>query len=184
MHKQKRHPLFHCVFLIGIIYLFIPIGSVLAQSADNWANLRSAPPGLLKQVAVDYANDTNQDHPTNVSSMQFLQVQKPKAKLLYLINTRQMGQTPNANPSCGQAGCLFYGYTQTQGKYVQILNGYINDFHLKNAPPVIQPTNQVVNQLPCLQLTSLQSQTQKLMSVKLCFDGKEYQPTASPEVLK
>lgn len=184
MHKQTRQLLFYFIFLIGIICSLTPIGSVLAQSADNWSNLRSAPPELLKQVAADYASDTNQNHPKDVSSMQLLQVQKPKAKPLYLVNTRQLSQTPDANPTCGQAGCLFYGYTQSKGKFVQVLNGYINDFRLKNAPPVIQPTNQVVNQLPCLLLTSYQNQSQQLMRSKLCFDGKDYQPTQPSTQLK
>lgn len=107
-----------------------------------------------------------------------------QAKPLYIINTRVKSQSPEANSSCGQAGCLFYGYTKSGNKFVQVMNGYINDFRLKNAPPVIQPTNQIINQLPCLQLTSYSNQTQQLIGTKLCFDGKEYQPVTSPTQLK
>jgi hypothetical protein len=185
MQKQPQKFIFQLIFLLSMIYSFMPVGGVLAEKVFNWKSLRSAAPsGLLEQVQKDYTTDANLNQPVDVGQMQLLLVQQSKAKPLFLINTRLPGQTPDANPTCGQAGCLFYGYTKSGQRFVQVLNGYINDFRLQDAPPPIQPTNQVVNQLPCLQLTFYKSQFNQLLTSKLCFDGKEYQPTSPPVVLR
>lgn len=177
MHNFSHSKLFSFIFLFGTILLLYPVDNALAQKKISWERLdKTAPPGLQQQVQKDYIADTNLDRPAKVGEMQLLQVQQPQAKPLYLINTRIPSQSPDANPTCGQAGCLFYGYTKSGNKFIQVLNGYINDFRLRNAPPVIQPTNQIANQLPCLQLNSYKKHSQQLIRTKLCFDGKEYQP--------
>lgn len=182
---QKRSlKLIRLVCLLSLIYLLIPSAEALTQPNSNWQKLSVAPPGLLERVQKDYANDSSLNRIVDVSQMNFFQVRQSRARPLFLINTRLPGQDPSANPTCGQAGCLFYGYLQSGNEYKQVLNGYINDFQVENAPPPIQPTKKVVNQLPCLQLASYQSQSQQLLSSQLCFDGKEYQPIAPPRVLK
>lgn len=174
----KIRPFFlQLLFFSTIAWLSLHALKVAAVEVPDWHRLQiSAPAGLLQQVRKDYVSDVNPEQPVDIGQMQLLQISKPKAKSLYIVNTRLPGLDPSSNPSCGQAGCLFYGYIQQGNRFVQVLNGYINDFRLQGSPPVIQLLNQIANQLPCLQLTFYQNQSQRLMRSKLCFDGKEYQP--------
>lgn len=182
---RKRSPkLVHLVFLLSLVYLLMPIGGAIAQPRSNWQRLSAAPQGLLEQVQKDYAVDSNLERPIDVGQMHVLQIRQSAAMPLFIINTRLAGIGSTANPTCGQAGCLFYGYMQSGKEYRQVLNGYINDFQVKNAPPPIQPTKKIVNKLPCLQLTLYQNQANQLLSSRLCFDGQEYQLIAPPKVLR
>lgn len=182
---QMRSPkLVRLVLLLSLVYLLMPMGGAIAQQSSNWQRLFAAPPGLLERVQKDYAIDNGLGRPIDIGQMHLLQVRQPGARELFLINTRLAGKGSTANPTCGQAGCLFYGYIQSGKEYKQVLNGYINDFQVENAPPPIQPTKKIVNQLPCLQLTLYQNQANQMLSSRLCFDGQEYQLTAPPRVLK
>lgn len=182
---QKRSPkLVRLVFLLSLFYLLMPIGGAIAQQNSSWQRLSAAPPGLLERVQKDYAVDSGLEQLIDIRQMHLLQIRLSGARPLFLINTRLAGKGSTANPTCGQAGCLFYGYVQSGNKYKQVLNGYINDFQVENAPQPIVPIKKVVNKLPCLQLTSYQSQSQQLLSSQLCFDGQEYQPIAPPRILR
>jgi len=181
----KRSPkLVHLAFLLSLVYWLMPMGGAIAQAGSNWQRLSSAPQGLLEQVQKDYAIDSGLGRPIDIGQMHLLQIRQPGARELFLINTRLAGIGSTANPTCGQAGCLFYGYTQSGKEYKRVLNGYINDFQVENAPVPIQPTKKILNQLPCLQLTLYQNQANQLLSSRLCFDGQEYQPIAPSRVLK
>lgn len=182
---QKRSlKLVRLFLLLSLVYLLIPVGGAIAQPRSNWQRLSVAPRALLEQVQKDYAVDSGLERLMDIGQMHLLQIRQSGAMPLFLINTRLAGEGSTANPTCGQAGCLFYGYVQSGKKYEQVLNGYINDFQVENAPSLIQPTKKVVNKLPCLQLTLYQAQANQLLSSRLCFDGKEYQPTAPPRVLQ
>lgn len=182
---QMRSPkLVRLFLLLSLVYLLMPVGGAIAQPRSNWQRLSVAPQTLLERVQKDYAVDSGLEQPIDIRQMYLLQVRHPGARKLFLINTRLAGKGSTANPTCGQAGCLFYGYVESGKKYERVLNGYINDFQVESAPPVIQPIEKVVNKLPCLQLTLYQSQSTQLLSSQLCFDGQEYQPIAPPRVLR
>lgn len=182
---QKRSPkLVRLVLLLSLVYLLMPMGGAIAQQSFNWQRLSVAPQDLLERVQKDYAIDSGLEQPIDIRQMHLLQVRQPGARELFLINTRLAGKGSTANPTCGQAGCLFYGYVPFAKKYKRVLNGYINDFQVESAPPPIEPIKKVVNELPCLQLTLYQSQSTQLLSSQLCFDGQEYQPIAPPRVLR
>lgn len=183
---QKRHRIIRLALLLSLVCLLLPINRVIAQSNSDWQSLRSAAPSdLLERVERDYASDKNLVQPVDVGRMKLLRIRQRRAKELFLINTRlPPARKSITNPSCGQAGCLFYGYIKSGKQYKQVLNGIINDFQVDNALPLIQPIKHVVNQLPCLQLTVHNSQSDRLFSSQLCFDGKDYQPIAPPRMLK
>lgn len=179
---QQKLPILYGAILLGIAFAIAPVPKALAQKNPAWEFLQGAvPPSLLERIRQDYAKDINPEQPVNVGLMQVWQIRSKRAKPLYLVNTRLPGLDTASNPSCGQAGCLFYGYTTSGKGFIRVLNGYINDFQVEDAPPIIQATSQVTNQLPCLQLNFYQEQ--KLLTSKLCFDGKEYQPVQAPTVL-
>lgn len=182
---QKTSPkLVRLFLLLSLVCLLMPIGGAIAQPRSNWQKLSTAPQPLLERVQKDYAIDSGLERPIDIGQMHLLQIRQSGAMPLFIINTRLAGKGSSANPTCGQAGCLFYGYVQSGKEYKRVLNGYINDFQVENAPPPIEPIKKVVNKLPCLQLTLLQNQSNQLLSSRLCFDGREYQPTAPPKVLR
>lgn len=182
--QKRSSKLVRLVLLLSLVYLLMPIGGAIAQPSSNWQRLSVAPQDLLERVQRDYAIDSGLGQPIDIGQMYLLQVRQPGARELFLINTRLAGKGSTANPTCGQAGCLVYGYVQSGKEYKRVLNGYINDFQVQNAPPPIQPIKKVVNKLPCLQLTLYQNQANQLLSSMLCFDGQEYQLTAPPKVLQ
>ncbi|MDZ4877756.1 MAG: hypothetical protein CLLPBCKN_007191 [Chroococcidiopsis cubana SAG 39.79] len=138
----------------------------VASVAPKWEQLQSTNSALLEQVERDYTHDIAPDTPMNVGQMQVSKISKSNSQVLYLVNTRLPGDN---NPSCGVSGCLFYGYVTQNDRFVQVLNGYLNDFQVENALPTIQ-ASQIKNHLPCLHLTSAKQQ-----SKELCYNGKTYQ---------
>ncbi|MBD2305633.1 hypothetical protein H6G17_08895 [Chroococcidiopsis sp. FACHB-1243] len=131
--------------------------------------------GVLEQVERDYTHDIAPDTPMNVGQMQVSKISKSNSQVLYLVNTRLPGKDPNNDSSCGQVGCLFYGYVKQNNHFVRVLNGYINDFHVQDAPPTIQ-ASRINNHLPCLHLTSAKRQ-----SKELCYNGRTYQLERLPK---
>lgn len=142
----------------------------VASVAPKWEQLQGTNSALLEQVERDYTHDIAPDIPVNVGQMQVSKISKSNSQVLYLVNTRLPGKDPNNNPSCGQVGCLFYGYVKQNNSFIQVLNGYINDFQVMNAPPTIE-ASRVKNHLPCLRLADSKQQTNEL-----CYNGKVYQP--------
>lgn len=163
------------IVLLGLVYL--GVNPALSKLDGTWQRVeQTAPTKLLQQLRQDYAPYLRSDMPVDVGQMQMLKLQQPNSLPLYLINTRAYpkGQ-PEQTPTCGTGGCLFLGYLPDKDGFKPVLNRWINDFRVQGAPSVIQPTERVLNQVPCFQLTTYNSRTQRTNPTQiLCFNGKEF----------
>lgn len=176
-----RSTFLQLVFASSIIW--ICCHAVVGNTTEilKWERLQGVgSPALIEQVNRDYTSDVAPDLPVYVRQMRAMQISKPNAKTLYLINTRLPGDT---NPSCGVSGCLFYGYVKDDrdDRFIQVFNGYVNDFQPQKAPPIIQVSDRLEHRLPCLRLTSYKNNFPQPFVTHLCYDGKTYQPVESPK---
>jgi hypothetical protein len=89
---------------------------------------------------------------------------------LQLIDTRIANPTKaaNINPLCGAESCLFLGYRNRQ----RVLNIYLNP-NLPPKVPLIRPTDEIGEGLPCLLINQLEQQ--KIHASKFCFNGTAYE---------
>ena len=139
---------------------------------------RIAPSGLLQRLRQDYAPHIPAKTAVDVGQMRMLKLQQPGSSPLYLVNTRvhTVGDQKKT-PTCGFGGCLFLGYIPDHSGFKQVFEGLINDFQVQGKPPVIQPISRVVNKVPCFQLTTYNSRTQKTNPTQtLCFNGGNFTP--------
>ena len=178
---KTRSIFLQLVFISSIIWVSCHALVGNATEILKWQRLQDVTPALIEQVRRDYNTDVAPDSPVNVAQMRVSKISKPNAETLLLINTRIPGKDPDVNPSCGVSGCLFYGYVKRKNNFIQVFNGYVNDFQPQNAPPVIQASDRLEHHLPCLRLTSYKNNFPQPFMTHLCYDGKTYQPVDSPK---
>lgn len=175
-------------FFVGAIALTFSslllwqISPGFSESQQNWRPVsQAAPPALLQQLRQDYAPNLPLDWSGDIGQMRMLKLQQPGSLPLYLINTRVYPPgRPEQTPTCGTGGCLFLGYIPQGNRYRQVLNGLINDFQVQGAPPVIQPVQRTLNNVPCFSLTAFNPRTQSASpSQVLCFNGGNFVPVGN-----
>lgn len=179
-----RSTFLQLVFASSIIWIFCHAVVGNATEILKWERLQGfGSPALIEQVNRDYTSDIAPESPVDVRQMRAMQISKPDANTLYLVNTRLLGKNPDANPSCGVSGCLFYGYVRDDrdNRFIQVFNGYVNDFQPQKASPIIQVSDRLEHRLPCLRLTSYKNNFPQPFVTHLCYDGKTYQPVESPK---
>jgi len=139
---------------------------------------RIAPPGLRQRLQQDYTPHIPSNTTVDVGQMQMLKLQQRGSLPLYLVNTRvHTSGDPKRTPTCGFSGCLFLGYIPDNNGFKQVFNGLINDFQAQGQPSVIKPISQVMNRVPCFQLTVFNARTQKTNPTEtLCFNGGDFVP--------
>lgn len=172
---KRLLPVLIAIALLGLMY--VSVHPALSSSESKWLKVyQSAPTALVRQLRQDYAPYLRLDIPVDVGQMQVLKLQQPGSLPLYVINTRVHTQgKPEMTPSCGMSGCLLLGYIPQNAGFKQVLKGYINDFQVQGAPPVIQPIERVLNHVPCFGLTTFNLSTQRVSSIQtLCFDGHQF----------
>ncbi|MDZ4877783.1 MAG: hypothetical protein CLLPBCKN_007218 [Chroococcidiopsis cubana SAG 39.79] len=173
---KTRSTFLQLVFMSSIIWISCHALVGNATEILKWERLQVAAPALIEQVSRDYTKDIAPDPPVDVGQMRVSKISKPNAETLYLINTRLPGKNPDANPSCGASGCLFYGYIEQNNSFVQVFNGYVNDFQPQNASPIVQVSDRLEHRLPCLRLTSYENNFPQPFVTQLCYNGETYQP--------
>ncbi|KAM3092510.1 hypothetical protein ACKFKG_22095 [Phormidesmis sp. 146-35] len=139
---------------------------------------RIAPPKLLQQLQQDYTPHIPSNTTVDIGQMRMLKLQQSGSLPLYLVNTRVSASgNQKRTPTCGVGGCLFLGYIPHNSGFKQVFNGLINDFQVQGKPPVIKPISQVVNRVPCFQLTTYSPRTGKINPTQtLCFNGGNFAP--------
>lgn len=137
-----------------------------------------APPGLLQRLRQDYAPHIPVNTSVDVGQMRMLKLQQPGSLPLYLVNTRvHPSGTQKKTPTCGFGGCLFFGYIPDKARFKQVFEGLINDLQVLGKPPLIQPSSQVMNQVPCFRLMTFNARTGKTNPTQtLCFNGGDFMP--------
>ena len=165
------------IVLLGLVYLGVT--PALSKPQGTWQRVEeAAPTKLLQQLRQDYVPYLRSDTPVEMGQMQMLKLQQPNSLPLYLINTRvHPKERPEQAPTCGVGGCLFLGYLPDKDGFKPVLKQWINDFRVQGAPPVIQLSERVLNQVSCFRLTPYNSRTQRPAPTQiLCFNGKDFVP--------
>jgi hypothetical protein len=153
------------------------IAPSFSKNDPDWKPVAQvAPAKLLQQLRQDYAPHIPPNQVVEVGQMKMLTLQQPGSFPLYLINTRVYPTGhPEQTPTCGVGGCLFLGYIPDKNGFKQVLNGWINDFEVQGEPPIIQPVQRVLNQVPCFQLTTYNPRAKRMNPTQiLCFNGEEF----------
>lgn len=116
---------------------------------------------LLEQIVTE--NSSLNPSQEVVNKMQVHQLAKqPRLTLVNFDNT----------DFCGQLGCLYVIYLESQGKVSKVFNRYLRP-ELPKDISLIELSERTQNNLPCLILNQLSSSN--LNKVTLCYNGSEYQ---------
>lgn len=118
-------------------------------------------PSLLKQIVTE--NSSLNTSKEVVDKMQVYQLAKqPRLTLVDFDNA----------DFCGQLGCLYVIYLESQGKVSNVFNRYLRP-ELPKGVSLIELSERTQNNLPCLILNQLSSSN--LNKLTLCYNGSEYQ---------
>ncbi len=168
------------LLILKIIILFC-IAVLVAMSASKsqersqkgWQPAQSiVPPELLAQIAHDQLEAETTVAP---GQMKAWKIKSPaQTQELYLIDARtNHSKSPQQNPLCGMAGCLFLAYRSTaEHGFQPVLSAYLNPLLPANIP-LIQPTSKMQSGLPCLAIQQLEAA--KVRTYTLCFNGQRYE---------
>lgn len=125
--------------------------------------------GLIEQIITENSSLT----PDNeiINRMQVYQLAE-KPRLTFVdFNTDEM---------CGQMGCLYVIYLESEGKTKKVLSRYLRP-ELPEDVPLISLSSHTQNDLPCIVFNQLAETN--LQQVTLCYNGDEYQ-NSSYTILK
>ena len=118
-------------------------------------------PSLLEQIVTE--NSSLNPSQEVVDKMQVHQLAKqPRLTLVNFDNT----------DLCGQLGCLYVIYLESQGKVSKVFNRYLRP-ELPKDISLIELSERTQNNLPCLILNQLSNNN--LTKLTLCYNGSEYQ---------
>jgi hypothetical protein len=144
-----------------------------AEAEQNWRPLSQAPPALVEQFKYDIDFATNNQ---KLDGVEVLEIDQKPAKKLFLVVAFPKGTFVPGKPSlCGNIACDLKAYVSEElGGYRLVANGVFRPL-LPRGVTFIEPTNQVVNRLPCLVIN--QEEGKQLTTRTLCFDGSRYKQT-------
>ena len=115
---------------------------------------------LLEQIITENSSLTPSE--TILNKMQVRQLAKQPRLTLVDFNNAEL---------CGQLGCLYVIYLETQGKASKVFSRYLHS-ELPEGVAVIELSDRTRNDLPCIVLNQLT--TSSLTKFTLCYNGSEY----------
>ena len=148
--------------------------STASLASTDWQFVaKVAPPELKQQLNRDYQADLkaggyNRDF-IDVRRMRMLTIREGTAMPLYLINTRLRSSSDSQqSPTCGIAGCLFYGYVTQGTRFQRVLHTYISDLQLGPTTALVQSAHRISENIPCIQINAYSQVSHRAENYTLC----------------
>jgi len=133
-------------------------------SEPKWKTATFLPNSLKTKFTLDFL-DNSRSWDTFFQEVAATKVEA-NGHSLFVINTSI--HKFNQNPLCGVKGCLITAYLNSDGKWLQVFNGYFQPFSLTDKANLELQNN--FSNLPCISITEIEN------TKTYCYDnqGKKY----------
>ena len=167
--KTRLNPLgfksLHLVLVIGILVALIVFMSVWGNSASksvNWVGYRLVPNDVLQKVVQENYLPPSPNESLDVKQIKVLPVKGEKDNLYVIdFNTQQL---------CGQAGCLYVGYTQSRSAAFR----FLLEPKLPQGFSLFGLSDSYRNGYPCLIITQVPKESATVESSTYCYEGNSF----------
>ncbi|HEY9690638.1 MAG TPA: hypothetical protein V6D15_00360 [Oculatellaceae cyanobacterium] len=161
--KIKVSP--HIVIIASLVILIVfclVLVNVRSPVSNVWSVATSAPTSVLNTAVQQNYLHFSKDQPLDINKMKVLKI-TGEAEPIYLFNL-------NNNQLCGQAGCLYVGYSLS-GK--RVINLVLNTF-LPSDTNLISVTKELINDYPCLEILQPIHKINNLQKSSYCYTGNSF----------